>query len=310
MVSNFQMSYSIHWNFTFDCKVDEGDECKPHLINLASGVYLLKAWGASGGYYDSNHAGKGGYAQCIITLKRATKMYVFVGEAGSISSNEKKSPRAWNGGGSCDPGVGANSICGSGGGATDFRIDSKDLVYRVLVAGGGGGSGYSSTYSTATKGGAGGGIEGTDGEKLKTGHGGSKATQASNGHWGDGQDSDADGCGGGGGYFGGGSGNYFNSGGGGGSGFTFSERNAEDARNNGIVLGNQYYLFEPKLIQGTQSMPDPNSLDAEMKGNLGNGYARIIQISLINENFCTNKSFFSLISNSFLELFISVFIVS
>ena len=293
------------YNYTFNCPID--GECKPYSISLPQGLYKLEAWGASGGYVDENYAGKGGYAQGILTLTHNVQVYIFVGQKGCTSSTAVKSCKAWNGGGSCDPGDSSNSICGGGGGATDFRINSEELEYRVLIAGGGGGSAKSVSVNRATYGGAGGGYVGTNGETISQGTGGVGASQINNNHWGIGEDADQDACGGGGGYFGGTGGYAHNSGGGGGSGFAFVESNAEDAKNNGILLDKQYYLSNAILIRGDHYMPHPTS-STQSIGHLNDGYARITQIGSIFDNCKSIKQFFLTLQDACL-LLTSIFVL-
>lgn len=115
---------------------------KKHFYNLFSytgdyqifttpetGNYRIECAGASG-YYDS---GKGTYASGILNLQKGEQLYIYVGEG------NKSSGIAYNGGGS--------GYYGSGGGATDVRLQNglwnnfESLKSRIMIAAGGGGSG-------------------------------------------------------------------------------------------------------------------------------------------------------------------------
>lgn len=88
---------------------------------------LVNATGASG---NTDHSGRGGWVQALLSVTAGQTLYVFVGGA-----------NAYNGGGKA-----AALFGGNGGGATDIRTTSNDLSTRLIVAGGGGGgdAGYSS----------------------------------------------------------------------------------------------------------------------------------------------------------------------
>lgn len=127
---------------------------------LAPGTYKLECWGAQGGNGSSNGnsninavGGLGGYSVGTITLSKTQKVYIYSGGKGQTKSNTG-SYSTVNGGFN---GGGSNYTCGSGGsggGGSDIRIGTDSLYARVIVAGGGSGTGWT------IKGAAGGGILG------------------------------------------------------------------------------------------------------------------------------------------------------
>lgn len=119
-----------------------------------TGKYKIELWGAQGG---GEKGGKGAYTSGIIQLKSNEKLYVYVGQEGSLSNSS-----SFNGGGS-----GSTYYNGySGGGATDVRLESgswsltSSLKSRIMVAAGGGAS-----YGDIS-GGAGGSFNGGNGVKT------------------------------------------------------------------------------------------------------------------------------------------------
>ena len=115
------------------------------------GKYKLEVWGARGGQgADSNvsntswNYGRGGYSYGTIELDKKDSVYVYVGGMGKGTNGETVAwssvvAGGWNGGGNTYQDGG--EFGGSGGGATDIRINSTSLYARAIVAGGGGGSG-------------------------------------------------------------------------------------------------------------------------------------------------------------------------
>ena len=114
--------------------------------------------------------GKGGYSYGTVTLTKGQKLYVCVGEKGSIDGSYTSNN--YNGGGKGD-------YHGDGGGATHIATTNRGVLsnyanYKsevLIVAGGGGGSSYHGAY-----GGAGGGLTGGygvngDGENDRSGGG-------------------------------------------------------------------------------------------------------------------------------------------
>lgn len=133
-------------------------------IQLPAGCYEIQCYGAQGGNAKAL-GGKGGYATGIIKLDGTETLYIYVGGQGiSTVDTSTNAAGGFNGGG--DARTSSTTYnCGSGGGASDIRIDTDSLYARVIVAGGGGGSGG---YTTSMNGGAGGGIEGKYGKQYST----------------------------------------------------------------------------------------------------------------------------------------------
>ncbi|MDO4322188.1 MAG: glycine-rich protein [Lachnospiraceae bacterium] len=282
------------------------------------GYYKLEAWGAQGGGAGNDNltpkptnGSKGGYSGGIVQLKKGEVLYVYVGGAGEsakcINWNNKipDAKGGWNGGGHGTHDRNDNEAGGGGGGATDFRrIDAssesawcdvpegstdyasyasdESLLSRILVAGGGGGAGFTNPNSEDGYGGGeqGGALYGTASVNIpKAGQSGTGASQYG-GMFGKGADAwgrqsfdtyTGQG-GGGGGYYGGyvydkqlvGQWNTIVSAGivnsrfansGGGSGFVGSE------------------LLEGETIAGNTVFLDQNG--SEETGHTGDGYARV-----------------------------------
>ena len=137
--------------------------------------YKIQCWGASGsdctGYANDTStssqiwkAGRGAYTEGLLTLTSARLLYIYIGSAPSAESLSG----GWNGGGD---GLNTGSQTGyAGGGSTDIRITSGDwdnatsLNSRIMVAAGGGGSGYYNHKKGCGFGGDGGTINGYDGQ--------------------------------------------------------------------------------------------------------------------------------------------------
>ncbi|WP_459482555.1 glycine rich domain-containing protein [Clostridium saccharoperbutylacetonicum] len=112
-----------------------------------SGYYDLQVWGAQGGSRNNN-GGMGGYSKGHLFLTKAQILYVYVGACPNYNTT-------WNGGGySVYP----------GGDASDIRIGGKALTNRIIVAGGGGGTGYGPGTTWNYVGGVGGGVTGGNGQ--------------------------------------------------------------------------------------------------------------------------------------------------
>jgi len=184
-------------------------------------VIQVDDYGARGGTggcgYPSATGGWGGYMSASIAVTPGQVLYIYVGCSGSDYSSG--SPNGgYNGGGN-------GEWCGlGGGGATDIRTDSNELATRLVVAGGGGGSGSYSSGAFGT-GGNGGGMIGGTGGGYGGGLGGSQTSGGcSSGSYGicgsvgsGGSANQSHSGGGGGGHFGGGSGNQETGAGGGSS---------------------------------------------------------------------------------------------
>lgn len=277
---------------------------------LQPGTYLLQAWGAQGGSYNSSYAtgGKGGYSYGTLTLEEETDIFVYVGGQGTYYTTTTYTS---HGGGGFNGGGNAGYRGGGGGGASDIRIGTDSLYARVLVAGGGGGAYSYSTGSYQANGGVGGGEEGTAGSYYPSGYsnyiggagtietggtGGSGTTTTNNysgksGTFGVGGDTGykynsityySNGAGGGGWYGGGSAGNISSTtriaaGGGGGSGWIYTsdtERYTDSSYTGGTwLLDSSYYLTNAETIAGDQSFTDYSG--STVTGHSGNGAVKI-----------------------------------
>jgi hypothetical protein len=82
-------------------------------------------------------SGKGGYTTSEYELTNTDVLSIYVGGQGTLSTASNKALGGFNGGG--DSGSSTADFAGSGGGATDIRLNGESLQNRILVAGGGGG---------------------------------------------------------------------------------------------------------------------------------------------------------------------------
>ena len=105
-------------------------------FEVPSGVTQLRidAFGASGA---GSAPGSGGHVQATIPVTSGTRLAIYVGGAGSGATG------GYNGGGDAgEAGSCKSCLAGSGGGgASDVRADGDGLSDRIMVAGGGGGTG-------------------------------------------------------------------------------------------------------------------------------------------------------------------------
>lgn len=256
---------------------------------LTPGRYKLECWGAQGGNGSSNGSsninavgGLGGYSVGTITLSKTQKVYIYSGGKGQTKSNTGSYSTVnggFNGGGS-NYTYGSG---GSGGGGSDIRIGTDSLYARVIVAGGGSGTGWT------IKGAAGGGESGLSNYNSSScgtqKNGGSTYTPGQNGTvtvgsfgiGGNGSGSSEGGSGGGGGWYGGGGAGY-TGGSGGGSGYVYTSTTASNYPS-GCLLNSSYYLTEAQTITGNQSFPSPTG--STETGHSGNGYVRITNLTPI-----------------------------
>lgn len=256
-------------------------------VTLAPGTYKLECWGAQGGNGSSNGnsninavGGLGGYSVGTITLSKTQKVYIYSGGKGQTKSNTG-SYSTVNGGFN---GGGSNYTCGSGGsggGGSDIRIGTDSLYARVIVAGGGSGTGWT------IKGAAGGGILGLSNYNSSYNStqtaGGIAYTSAYNimptagtfGIGGNGSGFSEGGSGGGGGWYGGGGAGY-TGGSSGGSGYVYTSVTASNYPN-GCLLNSSYYLSNAQTIAGDQSFPAPSG--STETGHSGNGHVKITKLS-------------------------------
>ena len=264
-----------------------------------TGYYKIELWGASG---SSNEiGGKGAYTSGIINLDMGTVLYFYVGQGAT------NNVATFYGGGSC------GSYCTAGGGATDVRLakgswnSSDSLASRIMVAAGGAGyNGWRSGY----RGGDGGTLSGFVGEGDSPTTPGSQTAAgvsygndaAKNGSFGKGGNGENYGGGGSGGYWGGAAGKNSGTGNGGSSGSSYisghlgcvaiTSRNTitpKEGCANGTTdiscsihySGNAF--VSTQMLSGRDEMPTYNGLSV-MKGNLGNGYAKIAFVGRTLEN--------------------------
>ncbi|MCL2806562.1 MAG: glycine-rich protein [Coriobacteriia bacterium] len=293
---------------------------------VKTGFYRIEVWGASGGngartavntgnsdiIYDG---GRGGYASGIVRLQRGQSIYLYAGGAGVSASRLTAAHGGANGGGAgLVASSGQDSLRGSGGGASDVRIETDSPYARVIVAGGGGGGGgeRSNQTGTARAGGFGGGNFGSAGgsssqagipigqgqNNAVTGAGGTlsagglggfyynnqggvEGTPGAHGSFGQGgasgiigNNSHASGGGGGGWYGGGGGGG----GAGGGSGWAYTQANynswSHAADKGAYLLDTHWLMTQVDIRSGNSSMPDPRN-GGLMTGMRGNGYVKV-----------------------------------
>lgn len=294
-------------------------DCAPYEVTLDKGVYNIELVGASGGYDGTSLGAKGAYVSGILTLLHRSKFYFFIGEAGQFNG-----PPTYNGGGKGSLGPGNKG--GSGGGATDMRVnnaewnDTLGLRSRVMVAGGGAGDNY---WNQRIYGGCGGFI-GRDGSIYSTleyqyisiatggkqteGGVGSKSSVTfvgSSGKFGiGGQTLHTHGSAGGGGYYGGGGGSSVNdrvTSGGGGSSFVSGYEDCDAVDEKGVHTGQSKHYS--KIIFQKPVITD--CFDSSKYGITdGYGFAIISVISPLIIQTCR------MARNSFNILLIVLFVIS
>lgn len=289
--------------------------CAPYSISLPPGAYNLQVWGAAGGNSDLDssgnrkttgigYGGKGGFSQGELLLTAQTLFYVYVGSKGdSVPGYNLNVPGTFGGGG------GINTPNGNGvrgGGASDIRLKIGDLNTRIIVAGGGGGAsgGNTNLECNGGDGGGGSGFKGIgdtgcinsnkngcyadpgnqQGPGINSfGYSGNSGGPGSFGYGGTNKNCCGSNYGGagGGGWFGGAGGEH-RSPGGGGSGYILNEVSYKP---NGYNIDSRYYLKNPVLLSGRDTIPPP------VPGYTGydNGYVRITQIYSKKENYCTYR---------------------
>lgn len=100
------------------------------------GIYKIEAYGAKGGTANNNViGGNGSYISGTILFNKNDQLTVTVG-----------GQNGYNGGGA------GNSIYGTGGGASDIRLNGTAITNRILVASGGGGSYATPNYHNHSSG--------------------------------------------------------------------------------------------------------------------------------------------------------------
>jgi len=215
-----------------------GGNPQPQTFVVPAGITSISfdATGGIGGLDDQSTVpvpGKGGRITGVINVNPGDTLSVLVGGAG-FNGSPFGAAGGFNGGGSASfyGGIGGTGCGGGGGGASDIRLNGTSLTDRVVVAGGGGGTGWDSPVG-GYAGGDAGGLSGANSAANVNGSfaGGGTQTNAGagaiypgwipggNGAAGVGGNGSVQGVsgGGGGGYYGGGGGIW--NGGGGGSSF-------------------------------------------------------------------------------------------
>ena len=284
-------------------------ECTPYIAKLSPAHYLFELWGAQGGL----NGAKGGYSRGKLHLTRpTTTFYIYIGAKGpSIKRQEGDSNPAYNGGGSSHS-YDSERSAGSGGGATDIRVDGQSLNHRIIVAGGGGGSNFYN--NTLFYGGSGGGEKGIEGISFydsiaeggnQTSPGFAKSLETdeifeeNSGVFGYGGNSTLKhtGSGGGGGWYGGAGSPISHVGGGGGSGYILTSKSHRpiDYQHNESI---QYYFYSAQTLDGLQQFD--NCSDSNFDN--GNGCIRITVLSFIT---CKYQTTFS---NHFILFYVSIMI--
>lgn len=249
-----KVEFQVVREFSFSNEVIE--------VLLPKGVYILEAYGASGGSsreqyttarkehssienkaccyedqtvtqiykgntqcnFQNSQPGSGGYVKGKLNLRTPTNIFINTGGKGKPGqSSNVVIEGGHNGGGN------GRFTAGSGGGATDFRVLNNSLFNRFLVAGGGGGSDNSISSDTSKYDDGSGGSGGLPGQGMW--HNGNYQpdleTNTTYGFsFGYGQNHDdsskSESAGGGGGFFGGFTGIDGNAGASGGSSFALS----------------------------------------------------------------------------------------
>lgn len=137
----------VIWNFDYT-----GEE-QVFSLPIRAGLQL-KVWGAQGGGFDTDYiGGYGGYSTGLYNFNANQNIYVNVGGAGSLATGINLIAQGgYNGGGNGNTTNRDTSKAGGGGGATHIATKSgllSDLsLFQntiAIVAGGGGGSIFSST---------------------------------------------------------------------------------------------------------------------------------------------------------------------
>ncbi|HBG7355581.1 TPA: hypothetical protein KRD68_002174 [Clostridioides difficile] len=246
------------WNFNYANYVQN--------VSLFPGKYKLECWGACGGAVDTSDwtdCAKGGYSKGEIVFKKRTNLQICVGQSGyeQVPEGSSLTRSGFNGAGVAGKiTTGRFAYSKYGGGATDIRLyqpyanwdNTKSLLSRILVAGGGGG--MKNNFASARSVGHGGGYVGANGigrDRDFCGGGSqyqggtSYDTEEYHGSLGKGGYGNI-GVGGGGGWHGG-AGSYFNECGGGGSGYALTK---DSYKPPGYIPTSEYYLENVVMTTG------------------------------------------------------------
>ena len=268
----------------------------PYFAFFKPGAYLFELWGAQGGCLENCTSAKGGYSRGVLYLRHTTKIFVNIGQQGSCVSIPKTSTEiSYNGGGYGRTASDTKfKSCAGGGGATDIRIKENTIFHRILVSGDGGGDSF---YLAYQYGGYGGGLVGGDGSERchESGYGGNQESGGkgyqvgSEGSFGQGGNVGTWDGGGGGGWYGGSSGQGCQSPGGGGSGFALTSSTYKIAKKiSEYAISKEYVLTNTKVLSGNEQQHGFKTIDL-MKGNIGNGKAKITILHSISFYTCKYK---------------------
>lgn len=241
------------------------------VVPAGANKITIEAWGAAGGHSGiPGDEGLGGEAIGTLAVSPGDTLYINVGGAGINGTSAQNCGVAggYNGGGptgtTCCSNAGDGA--GSGGGASDVRLNGSGLSERVIVAAGGGGGGSRGINGVA---GAGGGLLGDNGGTFSavtatggtqiaggtagghfTGHLCSAGTDGSFGVGGMGDGNDGGGSGGG--WYGGGGGPN-NGGGAGGSSYIDDPDLSAESTRSGVRAGDG----EIRLTYDAEHVPVP-----------------------------------------------------
>ena len=276
-----------------------------------TGIYKIEAWGAQGGNTSAT-GGKGAYTSGLIRLSKNKQLFIHTGGQGASSPAGKAQSVAggYNGGGQTGGQDCCNRSFGSGGGATDIRLEETawnntlGLRSRIMVAAGGGGSYSGNNDVTAVNnGGYGGDLIGGNGTQSGSqtntycyGEGGTQTKGGSittncyhqytgTASFGQGTGVAGAGTGGGGGYYGGARSGHIASAGGGSSfisGYYGCDAivSASSTSHTGQSIHYSGMKFTNSTMKtGNESMPNTSGSGDET-GHSGNGYVKITLVSI------------------------------
>ena len=297
-----------------------------------TGSYKIELWGAQGGNnvgnnstndsygrgasYGGGWGGFGAYTSGELFLEKDKELYIYVGQRGIDAYRYKTTPGGWNGGGAGNYDHSDDESSGSGGGATDIRLEKtaalttwnefNSLKSRIMVAAGGGGG------SDGYAGGNGGTI--TSDARRAAG-----ATQTTGYAFGYGESGvyrygNIDVAGGGGGYMGGTStalsnGSAYGQPGTGGSSFvsgcegcvaikesSLSQSDYQFA--NTSVHYSGYQFNKITMLAGGNSIPNITTGANNVVGKVGNGYAKITPLFYNRDYYLTDITTTTALSNT------------
>ena len=279
------------------------------MMLLPPGEYEIECWGAEGGVDSRTPAhvtGKGGYTKGKIVLSANTMLYIYVGQKGANGSGNLPSSPSWNGGGAGAVSTSVSFTSGAGGGASDVRLaggkwdDVASLNSRIMVAGGGGGTGCLSGGSVT--GGNAGGLTGfadlSGSYTTASGNGGTQIAGGTTtisgvtltnpgtlGKGGNGMATAYSAAGGGGGFYGGGGGQANYGSGGGGSSYISGYMGCVN-HSSGLTFTNS------AMIAGNATMLSPVGINEI--GHLGDGFVRITPLQIFAPCFDHSVAIYSI----------------